>query len=183
MGSVWFLAWIWRLGIMVACLLIFCMMCHIWCIFTLIMLLLTAVLIVFATWIWCSGGVLLVLVVVLLGIIVVLFAIASSHGAALIIRPIFAIIWALNMVRLNPAKLMLQEIIITKLLNSLKILQSILFPVYLILIPYDLAYRERLTTSILGSIILILLSLFVLLSVSVANIKDFLHRFRYGKII
>ena len=148
-----------------------------------IMLLLAAVLIVFATGIWCSGGVLLVLVVVLLGIIVMLFAIASSHGAALIIRPVLPIIWALNMVRLNPSKLVFQEIIITKLLNSFEILKAILFTIYLILIPYNLANRQRFSTSIFDSIILILLPLFVLLPISVTNIKDFLHRFRYAEFI
>jgi len=87
------------------------------------------------------------------------------------------------MVGFNPAELMLDEIVIAKLLNSFKILESILFPVYLILIPYDLAYRQRLGTSIFGSVILILLPLLVFLSVSVANIKDFLHGFWNGKVV
>jgi len=105
------------------------------------MLLCTTILIVFPTWIWCSGSILLVLVVVLLGIIVVLFA-ASTHWAILVVGPSsFNVVWALDMISFNPSQLMLQEIIITKLLNSLEILKPILFTIYLILIPYDLAYR------------------------------------------
>jgi hypothetical protein len=181
MSSVRLLSWIWCLGISVAAgLLVLCMI-NVWRIFTLIMLLLTAILIMFPTWIWCSGSVLLLgLVVVLLGIIVVLFA-SAAHWAGLIAgATVFAVIWALNMVGFHPAKLMLQEIIITTLLNSLEILKTVLFTIYLILIPYDLAHRERLST-IFGPIILILLPLFVFLSISVANVKDFLHRFWYGK--
>lgn len=183
MSSVRFLSWIWCLGISVAAgLLVLCVV-DVGRIFTLIMLLLTAMLIMFPTWIWCSGSVLLLgLVVVLLGIIVVLFA-SATHWAGLVVgATVFAVIWALNMVGFHPAKLMLQEIIIAKLLNSLEVLQTVLFTVYLILIPYDLAHRQRLSTAIFGPIILILLPLFVFLSISVANVKDFLHRFWYGKV-
>jgi hypothetical protein len=65
------------------------------------MLFLTAVLVVLAAWIWCSGSVLLVLVVVLLRVFVVLFA--TTHWAALIIRPILNVVWALDMVSFHPA--------------------------------------------------------------------------------
>jgi hypothetical protein len=76
----------------------------------------------------------------------------------------------------------LQEIIIAKLLNSFEILEAVLFAVYLILVPDDLAYRQRFRTSIFGSFILILLSLFVFLPVPVADIEDFLHRLRYLEV-
>jgi hypothetical protein len=106
MGSVWFVTWVRCLGIVVVHGLMFCVICHIWRVFTLVMLLWSAILVVLATWIWCSGSVLLALVVVLLSIIVVL-AVGTSHWTTLIISPILAIIWALDMVCLNPPKLML----------------------------------------------------------------------------
>ena len=76
------------------------------------------------------------------------------------------------MISVDPAQLVLNKLIITKLLDRLKILYTIFFTINLVLVPNDLANRLRFSICVVfGAIVFILLPFFILLSISIADFK------------